>query len=121
MGVWTQGAGVVKALHPFVLLSGKHRSFLELHLAKNRAISGFCGHDIPHVITTSFLTHDAIKNFLEYADNFGHTGPTYLSRGQSIGLRLIPTERELHYLWEVLPQQILTNRSRRYARACTTP
>ena len=36
---WTQGAGVVKSLHPFVRFAGKHRSFLELHLAKNRKIS----------------------------------------------------------------------------------
>ncbi len=104
---WTQGAGVVKALHPFARFSGKHRSFLELHLAKNRAISKMAGREIPHVITTSFLTHDAIGEFLSYSKNFGHTGPLYLSQGKSIGLRLIPTERELRYLWEVLPQQIL--------------
>jgi hypothetical protein len=104
---WTKGAGVVKALHPFVMFSGKHRSFLELHLAKNRAISKICGRNIPHVITTSFLTHEAIRNYLDYAGNFGHKGPTYLSPGRSIGLRLIPPERELRYLWEVMPQQIL--------------
>ena len=33
---WTQGAGVVKALHPFARLGGKHRSFIEVHLAKSR-------------------------------------------------------------------------------------
>jgi len=104
---WTHGAGVVKALHPFIRFSGKHRSFLELHLAKNRAISKIAGSDIPHVITTSFLTHEAIGDFLSHAKNFDHKGPLYLSPGRSIGLRLIPTERELRYLWEVLPQQIL--------------
>ena len=31
---WTQGAGVVKALSPFCRLAGKHRTFLEVHLAK---------------------------------------------------------------------------------------
>lgn len=104
---WTHGAGVVKALHPFVRFAGKHRSFIELHLAKNRKITDLCGETIPHVITTSFVTHDAIQEFLEHHDSFGHTGPLYLSPGRSIGLRLIPTERELRYLWEVLPQQIL--------------
>ncbi len=104
---WTQGAGVVKALHPFVLFSGRHRSFLELHLAKNRAISRLCGQPIPHIITTSFLTHEAIRDYLDYSGNFGHEGPTYLSTGRSIGLRLIPPERELRYLWEVMPHQIL--------------
>ena len=104
---WTQGAGVVKALHPFVRFSGKHRSFIEIHLAKNRAISELCGQEIPHVITTSFLTHDAIARYLEYAGNFGHAGPLYLSAGRSIGFRLVPPERELRYLWEVMPQQVL--------------
>ncbi len=31
---WTTGAGVVKAVNPFVQLAGSHRSFLEIHLAK---------------------------------------------------------------------------------------
>ena len=34
---WTSGAGVVKAVNPFVMIDGKHRSFLELHLAKTAA------------------------------------------------------------------------------------
>ncbi len=104
---WTHGAGVVKSLHPFVRFAGQHRSFIELHLAKNQKISTETGAKIPHVLTTSFLTHDAIQNFLENFNSFGHRGPLYLSPGRSIGLRLIPTERELRYLWEVLPQQLL--------------
>ena len=35
---WTQGAGVVKALHPFCKLGGKHRTFIEVHLAKSRRV-----------------------------------------------------------------------------------
>ncbi len=104
---WTKGAGVVKALHPFVRYKGRHRSFLEIHLAKNRAVAKLCGQDIPHVITSSYLTHDAIADFLKHSGNFSHEGSLHLSPGRSIGLRLIPPERELRYLWEVLPQQIL--------------
>ena len=104
---WTKGAGVVKALHPFVQYAGRHRSFIELHLLKNQNIRDLTGVDIPHVLTTSFLTHEAIKDFLGEHKSFGFKGPLYLSPGRSIGLRLIPTERELRYLWEVLPQQIL--------------
>ena len=104
---WTRGAGVVKALHPFIRFDGKHRSFIELHLAKNRVISGPHGRGIPHVFTTSFHTHAAIREFMDHFDLFGHGGPVYLSQGKSVGLRLIPTERELRYLWEVLPQQVL--------------
>ena len=33
---WTTGAGVVKAVNPFVMLDGRHRGFLEIHLAKTR-------------------------------------------------------------------------------------
>ncbi len=32
---WTKGAGVVKALNPFCKLGGRHRSFVEVHLAKS--------------------------------------------------------------------------------------
>ena len=28
---WTQGAGVVKALHPYCCIGGRHRSFLDIH------------------------------------------------------------------------------------------
>ncbi len=28
---WTQGAGVVKALHPFCRLGGEHRTFIEVY------------------------------------------------------------------------------------------
>ena len=34
---WTKGAGVVKALNPFCKLGGRHRNFIEVHLAKSRA------------------------------------------------------------------------------------
>ena len=36
---WTTGAGVVKAVNPFVDLDGRHRSFLEIHLAKTRKVA----------------------------------------------------------------------------------
>ncbi|MDI9547596.1 MAG: UTP--glucose-1-phosphate uridylyltransferase, partial [Chloroflexota bacterium] len=48
---WTHGAGVVKALHPFSKLGGKHRSFIEVHIAKSRLTSRLCGTPLPHVIT----------------------------------------------------------------------
>ena len=38
---WTQGAGVVKALHPFCKLAGRHRTFIETHLAKSRARAAY--------------------------------------------------------------------------------
>ena len=59
---WTQGAGVVKALHPFAKLGGAHRSFLEVHLAKSRKIGKTVGTMPAHVVTTSYLTHDPDRN-----------------------------------------------------------
>lgn len=38
---WTKGAGVVKSLNPFAKLNGKHRNFVESHLAKSRKIAAF--------------------------------------------------------------------------------
>ena len=46
---WTTGAGVVKAVNPFVNLDGRHRSFLEIHLAKTRKIAAcLASHDSPY-------------------------------------------------------------------------
>ena len=104
---WTTGAGVVKAVNPFVMLAGKHRGFLELHLAKTRRSQGRFGVKIPHVVTTSFLTHSAIEHHLSRTSNYGHDGPVFLSRGQSIGQRLIPMARDLTFLWEEGSHEVL--------------
>jgi hypothetical protein len=104
---WTQGAGVVKALHPFCKLGGRHRTFIETHLAKSRRISRQAGTPLPHIFTTSYLTHGPTQAFLERVHQYGYPGPLFLSRGKSVGLRLIPTVRDLRFMWEEMPQQIL--------------
>jgi REP element-mobilizing transposase RayT len=104
---WTQGAGVVKSLHPFCKLGGKHRTFLEVHLAKSRRISRESGAPVPHIFTTSYLTHGPLSAFLADAGNYGYEGPVIFSRGKSVGLRLIPTARDLRFAWEEMPQQTL--------------
>jgi hypothetical protein len=104
---WTRGAGVVKALNPFCKLSGRHRNFIETHLAKSRRTSRLCGCDVPHVITTSYLTHQAVQEFLESEGNYRYRGPLLLSEGRSIGLRLVPMARDLRFAWEEMPQQTL--------------
>jgi hypothetical protein len=110
---WTQGAGVVKALHPFCKLAGKHRTFLEVHLAKSRRVSLECGADVPHIITTSYLTHGPIEKWLARQKNYGYPGPVLLSPGRAIGLRLVPMERDLRFLWEEMPQQILDEQAQK--------
>ena len=104
---WTQGAGVVKALHPFCKLGGKHRTFIEVHLAKSKRISRIVGRALPHVITTSYLTHAPIEQFLARERNYGYTGQLVLSPGRAIGLRMIPMVRDLQFMWEEMPQQVL--------------
>jgi hypothetical protein len=104
---WTQGAGVVKALHPFCKLGGEYRTFIETHLAKSRRISRLAGQPLPHVVTTSYLTHQATADYLARQKNCGYPGPVLLSPGRSIGLRMIPMERDLRFLWEEMPQQLL--------------
>ncbi len=104
---WTQGAGTVKALHPFAKLVGRHRSFLEVHLAKSRRTMREFGGAVPQVFTTSYLTHGPTEAFLQRAENFGYAGPVRLSRGRSIGLRLVPMTRDLRFAWEEMPHQQL--------------
>ena len=105
---WTQGAGVVKALHPFAKLGGKHRTFIETHLAKSRKIGrGSTEPDLPHIFTTSYMTHAPIAAYLQAENNYGYAGPLLLSPGRAIGLRMVPTERDLRFAWEEMPQQLL--------------
>ncbi len=104
---WTQGAGVVKALHPFCRLGGLHRTFMETHLAKSRKVSRTSGTWLPHVFTTSYLTHQPTADFLARHENYRYEGPVILSRGKSVGLRLVPMARDLRFAWEEMPQQVL--------------
>jgi hypothetical protein len=110
---WTKGAGVVKALNPFSKLGGKHRSFLEVHLAKSKMTGRACGNYPPHAITTSYMTHAAIAGYLQAESNYGYPGPLFLSPGKYVGLRLIPTERELRFAWEEMPQQLLDEQAQK--------
>ena len=104
---WTQGAGVVKALHPFAKLGGKHRTFIETHLAKSRKVGAEYGATLPHLFTTSYMTHAPIEAYLQAENNYGYAGPLRLSPGRAIGLRMVPTERDLRFAWEEMPQQQL--------------
>jgi UTP--glucose-1-phosphate uridylyltransferase len=110
---WTKGAGTVKALNPFCRIGGAHRTFLETHLAKSRRSMMQCGTTIPHIISTSYLTHDAIRTFLEAERDYGYKGEVLLSPGSIVGLRLIPTVRDLRFAWMELPQQLLDEQAQK--------
>jgi UDP-N-acetylglucosamine pyrophosphorylase len=117
---WTQGAGVVKALHPFRKWAGRHRTFLEVHLAKSRRAGRQHGVMLPHVVTTSYLTHAPIEEFLRRQNHYGYPGPLLLSPGRAIGLRLVPMERDLRFLWEEMPQQLLDEQAQKVRQSLHT-
>ncbi len=104
---WTTGAGVVKAINPFVMIDGRHRAFLEIHFAKTKRSQKIHHVRIPHIVTTSYLTHSAIERRLEKTGDFGHDGPVFLSPGRSIGKRLVPMTRDLTFLWEETSHETL--------------
>jgi hypothetical protein len=110
---WTTGAGVVKAVNPFLPMAGRHRSFIEIHLARNRATMRRYGAAVPCVITTSYLTHGAVEKHLRLNKNYGYEGPLHLSPGRSIGQRLVPMVRDLQFLWEEMPQETLDERKQK--------
>jgi len=110
---WTQGAGVVKALHPFCRFQGAYRNFIEVHLAKSQRISRQYGIEVPHVVTTSYLTDEPIRAFLERCQLAGDTRRVHLSRGHSVGLRMIPMPRDLRFAWEEMPQQLLDEQAQK--------
>ncbi len=104
---WTRGAGVVKALNPFVRLRGRWRNFVEIHLAKSRRLLARYGMGPVHIFTTSFMTHAPVEQWLRRENHYGYQGRVVLSPGRSIGLRLVPMARDLRFAWEEMPQQML--------------
>ena len=65
------------------------------------------------MISTGYLTHDAIKQYLEGEQYYGYEGDVLLSPGSSIGLRLIPTVRDLRFAWMEMPQQLLDEQAQK--------
>lgn len=116
---WTQGAGTVKALHPFAKLCGRHRSFLETHLAKTHAAAQTYGVSAPHIFTTSHLTHAATAAFISAPDFVFRAAETRprLSPGRSIGLRFVPMVRDLRFAFEETAHQQLDPQKEKMRRS----
>ncbi len=53
------------------------------------------------------------RNFLQRQNNYGYPGPLLLSPGRSIGLRFVPTVRDLRFMWEEMPQQMLDEQAQK--------
>jgi hypothetical protein len=114
---WTTGAGVVKAVNPFVPMSERHRSFLEIHLAKTRHSQNSLGMKIPHVFTTSYLTKDAVSRHWDRWKSEWPDLSVYVSEGRSIAQRLVPTRRDLSFLWEESTQAVLDENKQKVREA----
>lgn len=110
---WSDGAAVVKPINPFVEMKGRHRSFIEVHIGKTQKVMSKYTQQVQHVFTTSFLTHEPIEKEFERTNSFGSDAKLYLSRGQSIGHRVYPMERDLRFLWEELSQQALDEQAQK--------
>ncbi len=108
---WTKGAGVVKSLNPFIGFAGKHRNFVEIHLAKTEKTNADYNTSLQHIFTTSYLTQKPIAGFLE--PYIQQKKRIVVSQGKVIGLRLIPTERDLRFMWEEMPQQLLDEQAQK--------
>ncbi|MEO2027390.1 MAG: UTP--glucose-1-phosphate uridylyltransferase [Fuerstiella sp.] len=101
---WTQGAGVVKALNPFCRMGGRFRSFLDVHLAKSRRTGHEVGTAPLHVVTTGYMTDAPIHSEIKML--YGEHN-VFVSKGATVGLRMVPTVRDLNFAWEEMPQQML--------------
>ncbi|NBU63325.1 MAG: UTP--glucose-1-phosphate uridylyltransferase, partial [Chloroflexia bacterium] len=121
---WTQGAGVVKALHPFAKLAGRHRTFIELHIAKSQQVARRYGTPPAHVFTTSYMTDAPLRNAqmtaLSHGRPWGYTGDVLLSHGKAVGLRFIPMTRDLRFAWEETPHQILDDQAQKMRQSVHT-
>lgn len=102
---WSHGAAVVKSINPFVKIKDKFRTFLEIHIAKSRKTNSIYGGRIPHIFTTSYLTHDAIESYLKEFRFFDYGDDLLLSPGKSIARRVFPAERDLRHYWEEQMEQ----------------
>ena len=110
---WTEGAGVVKGLHPFCQFDGKHRSFIEVHLAKSKKVGTQFDQPFPHIITTGYMTDSPISEHLAEVSNYDYPGEVVVSPGRYVGLRTVPMVRDLLFQWEEMPQQILDEQQQR--------
>src|SRR5262249_55498215 len=57
-----------------------------------------------HTVTTGYLTDSPIR---EAVSQMNGDGLYRVSRGASVGLRMIPTVRDLQFTWEEVAQQVL--------------
>ena len=115
--VGPRGLELSKRYTPFAYMEGRHRNFMEVHLAKSRKVMQTYGCHPCHVFTTSYLTHKPITAWFENSSLSQRGNPIRLSKGKSVGLRFVPTLEDLRFAWELLPQQQLDEQSEKVRRS----
>jgi hypothetical protein len=85
-------------------MQGRYRSFLDIHFAKTQQTNRLFGIAPLHVTTTGYMTDGPIRQDIEsrHAEDM-----LLISRSASVGLRMIPTVRDLQFAWEEVAQQVL--------------
>ncbi len=114
---WTKGAGVIKAINPFVRLNGNHVNFVDIHMGKTLKICNEYNVKLPHLFATSYLTHKALADYFKTKKFFNIPGQIYMSEGKSMGQRFIPMARDLTFLWEELSDEILDEQKQKVKEA----
>ncbi len=107
---WTQGAGVVKALHPFcearrAATAPSSRSTWPRAAASRAGVRhrrpARHHHELPDARADRRLAA------LRTRSGYGYAGPVHALAGPAVGLRMVPMVRDLRFAWEEMPQQML--------------
>ena len=115
------GAGVVKALHPFCKLGGRHRTFLEVHLAKSRRTGAPggrrpCRTSSPPATSRTTPSTSATST---QSGNYGYPGDCSSRRGGASGCAWCRWPATCASPGRRCRSRCSTSRPRRCARACT--
>jgi hypothetical protein len=92
---WSEGRETIKALDPFLMVDGRHRSFLEIHIAKSELTARRAGFPLQHAFTVSGLNRSALAAEMRRRNNFSFSGRFYLSPSPDLLRRLVPTVSDL--------------------------
>lgn len=113
---WSPGGEVVKLLSPAISLSGRHRSFLEIHLAKTARTGRDYRRPFQHIVTTSPFTEEPIAEALAgLGDRIRPVTAGFSPAGALVG-RLFPREGDLRDFFKPRIRGIRDREKRRRER-----
>jgi len=113
---WSPGGEVVKLLSPVLFLHGRHRSFLEIHLAKTARTGRDYRRPFQHAVTTSPLTEEPVAEALAGFQKADGAVSAVLSPAGALVGRLYPREDDLRDYYRPRIRGIRDREKRRRAR-----